>query len=94
MNKVIEEDYSEKIINKLSQEHYLKYKAKLEENAAHALDPDQFGNLSSIMINPNEISNAVYGSNVLQSSKAAAIGSNVFNFAKELEMEERMHKMK
>jgi hypothetical protein len=38
------------------------------------------------MINPNEISNALYGTNVLASVKGAGMP---FNFAKELELEER-----
>ena len=54
------------------------------------LDPDEFGNLSSIMINPNEISNAVYGSNILQSVKGAG---TTFNFAKEMELEDKRKQM-
>lgn len=50
------------------------------------LDPNEFGNLSSIMINPNEISNAIYASNVLTSARGAGIN---FNFAKEMEKDER-----
>ena len=42
--------------------------AKIEEGVAlEGFDPEEFGNLSSIMINPNEISNA-YAS--LASTKA------------------------
>ena len=37
------------------------------------------------MINPNEISNAIYASNVLASTKA---GAKNFNFAKEMELME------
>ena len=33
---------------------------KMKEAIDMGLDPDQFGNMSSIMINPNEISNVVY----------------------------------
>jgi hypothetical protein len=33
------------------------------------LDPNEFGNLSSIMINPNEISTAMYGTNIMHSVK-------------------------
>ena len=50
------------------------------------MDPDQFGNLSSIMINPNEISNAIYASNVLTSTKGAKAN---FNFVKEMEIEDK-----
>lgn len=46
--------------------------------------------MSSIMINPNEISNAIYASNVLASAKAS--GQANFNFAKEMELEERLSK--
>jgi hypothetical protein len=45
------------------------------------LDPNQFGNLSSIIINPNEISNAICGSNA---PSARGQGGN-FNLAQEME---------
>jgi hypothetical protein len=59
---------------------------KRKEAIEMGLDPDEFGNLSSIMINPNEISNAVYGSNILQSVKGQGI---TFNFAKEMEIDDK-----
>lgn len=54
------------------------------------LDPTEFGNLSSIMINPNEISNAVYASNMLPSTKAGENRPSIvnFNFMKEMEKDE------
>lgn len=57
------------------------------EAIEEGLDPHEFGNLSSIMINPNEISNALYASNALQSCKGG--GNAMFNFAKEMEIEEK-----
>lgn len=48
------------------------------------LDPEQFGNLSSIMINPNDITQALYATNTgVQSTRGG------FNLAKEMEMEEK-----
>lgn len=57
-----------------------------KEAEREGLDPDEFGNLSSIMINPNEISNAIYGSNVLGSVRGSGAP---FNFAKELEIDDK-----
>jgi len=48
--------------------------------------PEEFGNMSSIMINPNEISNAMYPSNLLSSKNQ---GAGQFNFTKEFELEEK-----
>lgn len=53
------DDFDQKIIEQLAK------KQQLKRDEAGNLDPDQFGNLSSIMINPNELSNAMYASNVL-----------------------------
>lgn len=58
---------------------------KKKEYIDLGLDPNEFGNLSSIMINPNEISNAVYGSNILPSVKGAG---GTFNFAREMELDD------
>lgn len=58
------------------------------EAIKEGLDPEEFGNLSSIMINPNEISNAMYASNMLQSVKGQG-GTMPFNFMKEMELEEK-----
>ena len=44
------------------------------------------------MINPNEMSQAMYASNVLQSTRAGQGG--VFNFAKEMENEDKKNRLK
>ena len=55
------------------------------------LDPDNFGNMSSIFINPNDISNAQYASNAYASNMASVKNRDAqnFNLAKEMEKEEK-----
>ncbi|CDW73387.1 UNKNOWN [Stylonychia lemnae] len=78
------DEFDQKVLEQLAK------KQKLIVDEVGNLDPDQFGNLSSIMINPNEISNAIYASNVLTQSRGGHPSN--FNFAKEMEMEEKQNR--
>eukprot|EP00350_Pseudokeronopsis_sp_OXSARD2_P007163 CAMPEP_0170547422 /NCGR_PEP_ID=MMETSP0211-20121228/5821_1 /TAXON_ID=311385 /ORGANISM="Pseudokeronopsis sp., Strain OXSARD2" /LENGTH=89 /DNA_ID=CAMNT_0010852461 /DNA_START=1308 /DNA_END=1574 /DNA_ORIENTATION=+ len=69
--------YDEKVLEKLAEKQLIKRK----EAEEMGLDPNEFGNLSSIMITPGEFE--AYASNMMNSVKG---GTNTFNFAKEMEI--------